>query len=386
MRRRWLVLAPTAALVFALAAPPSGAAGNSRVTVDNDGTNSYTRYDGTSDPVTTRCSHDKRQQNEPTVAVDPHNTSVVAAGSNDYCTVPNTGEVWSGYYRSGDGGTTWHESLVPGYPGDTSAAGTASPTLGSCAAAGDPSQDFDNAGRLFYAFICFNRGKPINGGIYVSRYLNDGASYDRTVLVKKGSPSAQFAGSGHFQDKDNVTVDQTPGSPFEGTVYVGWSQYNGKSGNNAVLISRSTNHGASFQTPVRVTSTEHGTASFVDLNVGPDGALYTTWVRYTGFPVSSAVMLAKSTDGGQTFGPAVRVASFTLFDSSQFSGNGSADCGDAPFDCPTGFTFSRFSSNSAVEADETGVHVVWAGRNSASQSKVFVRNSSDGVHFTQPSH
>src|ERR671934_15208 len=131
MRKRWFVLASTVALAIALAAPSSGAASNARVTVDNDGTNSYTRYDGSSDAATERCSHDRRQQNEPAVAVDPHNTDVVAAGANDYCTVPNTLDVWAGFYRSTDGGSTWHDSLVPGYPGDTSAGGTASPVSGT---------------------------------------------------------------------------------------------------------------------------------------------------------------------------------------------------------------------------------------------------------------
>jgi hypothetical protein len=383
MRRRFLFLGPAVALLILTASPGSGmAAANSRVTVDNDATSSYTRYDGSSDAVTRRCSHDRRQQNEPSVAVDPHDTDVVVAGANDYCTVPNTGDVWSGYYRSTDGGTTWQDSLVPGYPGDTSPKGSISPVNGTCSAAGDPSQDFDRAGRLFYAYICFNRGKPVNGGIYVSRYLHDGADYDRTVLVKKGQPSAIFAGSGHFQDKDNITVDQSASSPFRGNVYVGWSQYNGQSGNNNVLVSRSTNHGVTFQKPVKVTPTEPGTASFVDVNVGPDGALYVNWIRYTS-SFTGAVMLARSTDGGQRFGRARRLASIDLFDSNQFSGNGAYECGDAPVaECPSGFTYSRFFSNSAVEADGTGVHVVWASDDNGGQSQVYVRNSSDGVHFT----
>jgi hypothetical protein len=381
MSKRWIVLAPTVALVIALAAPSSGAASNSRVTLDNDGTSSYTRYDGSSDAATLRCSHDKRSQNEPAVAVDPNDTDVIAAGSNDYCAAPITGDVWAGYYRSTDGGNAWHDSLVPGYPGDTSAAALAAPQSGSCGAAGDPTQMFDNDGRLFYGFICFNRGKPVNGGLYVARYLNDGSTYDRTVLIKKGTPSALFAASGHFQDKDNLAVDQGPSSPFEDNVYIGWSQYNGQSGNNNVLVSRSTNHGVSFQAPVKVTPTEQGTASFVDLAVGPTGTLYITWLRYTS-SFTGAVLLSRSTDGGQTFTRARQIAAIDLFDSNQYSGDaGTYDCGDAPFDCSTGFTFSRFFSNSAVEADATGVHVVWASDDAAGQSRVYVRNSSNGTTF-----
>src|SRR5262249_7260737 len=160
--------------------------------------------------TTTACSTGKRPQNEPTVAVDPHNSQVVVAGSNDYCAQIVNGEVWPGYYRSTDGGSSRPDSLVPGHPADPAAARGASPTPRTCAAAGAPSQTFDRDGRLFYAFICFNRAKPINGGVFVARYTGDGAAYDRTVLVKRGTPSGQFA-NGLFQDKINVTVDQTTG-------------------------------------------------------------------------------------------------------------------------------------------------------------------------------
>jgi hypothetical protein len=370
-----------AAVAFTSSALGVGA--NARVTRDNTAS-SYLRYDGSSDASMAACSTGRRQQNEPTVAVDPHNTSVIAAGANDYCASIVNGDVWAGYYRSTDGGSSWQDSLVPGYPADASAGGTASPAHGSCGASGDPSQAFDNAGRLFYAFICFNRGKPVNGGVYVARYTGDGGTYDRTVLVKKGTPSAHFSGSGLFQDKINLAVDQTAG-PNSGNVYVAWSQYTGLAGNNAVLLSRSTDHGLTFSHPVRVAEAL-GTASFADLAVGPDGAVYVTFIDYpSSSNPSTEIRLAKSTDGGQTFGPPVTVASIVQFDSSQYSGNGASDCGDGPFACPTGFTFSRFFSSSAVAADATGVHVVWAARTAeGGQSKIFVRNSPDGVSWPTP--
>ena len=369
-----------AAVAFTSSALGVGA--NARVTRD-DTASSYLRYDGSSDATTAACSTGRRMQNEPTVAVDPHNTSVIVAGANDYCAAMVNGDVWAGYYRSTDGGSSWKDSLVPGYPADSSAGGLAAPTHGSCGAAGDPSQAFDNDGRLFYAFICFNRGKPVNGGVYVARYTGDGGTYDRTVLVKKGTPSAHFAGSGLFQDKINLAVDQTAG-PNSGNVYVAWSQYTGLAGNNAVLLSRSTDHGLTFSHPVRVAEAL-GTASFADLAVGPDGAVYVTFIDYpSSSNPSTDIRLAKSTDGGQTFGPPVTVASIDQFDSSQYSGNGASDCGDGPFACPTGFTFSRFFSSSAVAADATGVHVVWAARTASGQSKIFFRNSPDGVSWPTP--
>jgi hypothetical protein len=377
------VIAATAALLLTLAvAGPARSAADVRVTGD-DTPGSYLRYDGGTDASTAGCSTGRRPQNEPTVAIDPSDTDVVVAGSNDYCRQTVGGDVWAGYHRSTDGGLTWRHSLVPGYPGDESAAGQASPLSGQCAAAGDPTQAFDADGRLFYAFICFNRTKPVNGSVYVASYLDHGASYERTVLVKKGTPSGLFL-TGLFQDKINLTVDQTSG-PGAGNVYVAWSQYDGFAPTNAVLFSRSTDHGLTFSRPVRVTPVEHGTASFADLAVGPDGAVYLTFLTYPSAARPTwDIWLSKSTDQGMSFGPARHVDTITAFDSDQFSQNGFVDCGDGPFACPTGFTFSRFFSSSAVAADERGVHVVYTAETPSGQAKIFVRNSPDGIDWPTP--
>src|SRR5579859_3011413 len=73
----------------ARAAPTIGA--NVRVTVDTGST--YLSADQLAggiytDGVLQRCGIDRRMQNEPTLAIDPRNTSVWTSGSNDYCAVP----------------------------------------------------------------------------------------------------------------------------------------------------------------------------------------------------------------------------------------------------------------------------------------------------------
>src|SRR5258708_9378338 len=132
------------------AAAPAFAAGpsagpNVRVTVDQG--SKYVSADqlagGTyTDGVLARCGVDRRMQNEPTLAIDPRNHSIWAAGSNDYCTVPTVGDAWAGFYRSANGGSSWTDSLLPGYNGDTSSQGTSSPlaamVAGGALAAGDP--------------------------------------------------------------------------------------------------------------------------------------------------------------------------------------------------------------------------------------------------------
>jgi hypothetical protein len=149
-RSAWLF----AAMVLLAAGPAEVASGDTLVTNDTGG--NYQRANGASQDATMlRCSTGRRTQNEPSIAVDPRNPSIIVAGSNDYCAeiVNGSGNVWAGYYRSTNGGGDWSNSLVPGYPADDSTEGTSSPAQGSCAAAGDPTQAFDGAGHLYYGFI-----------------------------------------------------------------------------------------------------------------------------------------------------------------------------------------------------------------------------------------
>ena len=367
------------AVVGLVMAGPVGSAGaDTRVTRDNVA-GSYQRYDGGSDDTMASCSLGRRTQNEPSVAVDPSDPDheVMVAGSNDYCAeIENgSGNVWAGYYRSVDGGATWSNSLVPGYPADTSAAGIASPAHGSCAAAGDPTQSFDGAGRLYYGFICFNRVKPTNGSIYVARYNDHGAAYVRTVRVARGTPSVW----GLFQDKINIAVDQSTGTGTAGNVYVAWARYSGQAANNVVYFSRSTDGGQTFSRPMRITEGQ-AEEQFADIGIGPEGAVYVTYREIAHQKsTENRIRIVRSTDGGQSFSLPRTVAPIVPFDSTDF---GPDTCGDGPFACDNGLTYARFSSLSAVAADANGVHVVWSARNAAGQAKIFAGNSPNGLAWS----
>ena len=55
--------------------------------------------------------------NEPSIAINPQDRQNMVAGSNDYNTPQ--GDAWPGYYTTHDGGQTWSQNLIPGYPGDS---------------------------------------------------------------------------------------------------------------------------------------------------------------------------------------------------------------------------------------------------------------------------
>jgi hypothetical protein len=342
----------------AAAASVPGAGGNVRVTVDDGSQGPYLSAGQLSggtytDAVLARCGHDRRMQNEPTLAIDPRNPSVWASGSNDYCTVPTAGDAWAGFYRSTDSGAHWTDSLLPAYNGDTSAQGLASPlhqmVAGGALAAGDPMMAWDGQGDLFYMGNNFNRGTEngVSGGtrdntgdIWVATYapgsLGDGSRYVRTVILAQNT-----FGKGSFNDKTDLAVD-----PATGNIYAAWSDFHG-SGCNEILFSRSTDHGATFSAPLKISSGICGNQG-PSIVIGPAGQVYIGWQANTGGALEKApgavdgAAFVSSADFGQTFSKARIAVSYAPFTSGQFSGNGARDCGDAPFNCPTGFTFPRF--------------------------------------------
>jgi len=335
---------------------------NTRVTVDNGSNGSYVSADqlaggSYTDSVLARCGVDRRQQNEPTLAIDPRNPTVWTAGSNDYCATPTAGDAWTGFYRSTDSGAHWTDSLLPGYNGDTSTQGTSSPlhamVQGGALAAGDPQQAWDGQGNVFYMGNNFNRGvlngksggtRDNTGDVWVATYAptnpadssTDGSKYLRTVILAKNT-----FGKGSFNDKTDLNVD-----PITGNVYAAWSDFHG-AGCNQILFSRSTDHGATFSAPLKISSGICGNQG-PSIAIGAGGNVYVAWQGDTGGAFAQApgavngAAFVASSDFGKTFSKARLAVTYTAFDSGQFSGNGARECGDAPFDCPTGFTFPRF--------------------------------------------
>jgi hypothetical protein len=324
----------------------------------------------------TACGTNRRQQNEPTSAVNPANPDVITSGSNDYCTVEIAGGTWAGFYRSINGGSTWTDSLLPGYPTDESPEGQASPLQQrGITNAGDPVQAWDRDHRLFYMGNAFNRVAPQNGSVWVATYDQDGAHYVRTVIVGRGTPAL----SGRFNDKTSIEVDRGLASPFAGNVYVAWSVFQG-AGNNEIMFARSTNHGQTFSQPMKISVGSKGN-QFADIAVTRNGTVYVAWNGFVGSRAlgHDAMLWVRSTDGGRTFTRARVAADFDGFDAADFAGDPDAaeeaheeafenadgpesevepssagnarDCGSGPFACQSGFVFFRHDSQPRITAD-----------------------------------
>ena len=376
-RRTVATLLATGAIAVASVAPALA------VGVIGDGTDdkvtgvTCVRHDGGTDQAITHCNDgsssdvvvpaangdtdpndggNRRQANEPFAVVDPTDPDTIVAGWNDY-SQGDLGAGWQGFGYSRDGGETWIDSYVPGYPDDTSAEGQASPLFGRHTEAGDPIAAFDSDGNLYVGGISFNRSGAINGDVYVARYdaadvaidgPNYPADYRFTRVVGVGTPSRNFWGI--FQDKPMLEVDRT-GGPTDGNVYVCWSRFTG-AGQNKIFFSRSTDGGDTYSRPQQLTV--HGATGSVqgcDIAIEGDGDVYVTLRSFndSSTPGTNALWSIRSTNGGASFARPVKVREITPYAPN----DGTRDCGDGPFACPTGYVFARIPLEPRSSADQT---------------------------------
>ncbi len=368
-----------AAVVSAIASfkpdPP-----NTRLTNDNGANGGYvsdfTLVTGQpyTDDVLQACSHSRGRQNEPAVAVDPRNPQVIVGSSNDYCgvfaangTFIGLGNVWLGYYRSENGGASFTSSLVPGYQGDQSP--YAARAHVRTADSGDPVLAWDNHGRLFAGSESSSDPEGTAktfGDVWVATYENpngpggatadDGKEFVRSLDVAEGSAAPNLLGK--FHDKTSLEVDRT-GGRCDGNVYFAWARFtgNGPSGfNSSVYFVRSTDHGRTFSSPLKLTQTVHD-IQFPDIAVTGDGHVYVTYRQFADIRSNSAtdaIAYNASTDCGASFSAPKLVQPLEPYDPTDISVGGvvAGECGDFGSACASGYTFMRGGTQIRSTADQ----------------------------------
>jgi hypothetical protein len=368
-------------LAMAATATVAGSTPGADVRLTNDAptatgyVSNYTMVTGLpySDATMTECSRSRARENEPAVAVNPRNTSVIVGSSNDYCAVFNdgvdgdgapipSGPIWLGYYRSENGGVSFRSSLVPGYPGDASPYATRAHIR--TASAGDPVLAWDAQGRLFAGAESSDDPagtKKTFGDVWVATYENpsgvggatvdDGKEFKRSIVVAHGSSAPNLLGI--FHDKTSIEADRTHSS-CAGNVYFAWSRFNGNGGSNIYVV-RSTDHGATFSKPMLLTQNINNVQD-PDIAVTSNGHVYVTLyaeVKHGGQSVET-VQYAKSTDCGTTFAPVRELArgvGYNVVD-RDLAGGAARDCGDLISACQSGYSFMRLTSSPRSTADQ----------------------------------
>ena len=350
-----------------------------------------------------------QRQNEPSIAVSTRNPMHLLAGVNDYRTIdlPFEDQVpgqefgnqaldrdaWLGVLKSFDEGQSWKAYLLEGFPQDISTLGAVSP-LKAFGTAADPVVRAGTNGLFYYAGIAFNRIDRGTGAIFVARFIDlnnqenaDTIKYDGVTIVDQGN-------AGVFLDKVWMAVDipraghgyttLSTSSQEEtvpcGNVYLAYSAFLGKTDINIrskIMFTRSTDCGKTWSAPIKLSETQHtdqGTTIAIDPTTG---AVYVAWRRFATASQGNAIVLVRSTDGGQTFTKPMVVRSLAL--SFPAGPNG-------PFDQrTTGSTF-RTNSHPTIYVDLNGtVYLAWAERRQNNWSRIVLTYSKDqGMTWVTP--
>lgn len=186
--------------------------------------------------------------NEPSIAVDPTNRHNITIGWRQFDNISSNFRQ-AGWAFSNDGGRSWT------FPG----------VLTPGIFRSDPVLDVDASGRVYYNSL------RSEATFFCEVFASDTSGYQWSAPV--------YA---HGGDKQWMTVDRTSGVG-EGNIYSHWNvSYSAVPGMD---FNRSTNLGASFDTPVEMPASPYwGTTT-----VGPDGTVYVVGVSWEGpHPISVA--------------------------------------------------------------------------------------------------
>jgi hypothetical protein len=307
----------------------------------------------------------QNKQNEPGLAVDQANPSVLAQGANDEIdleacnagsdtTCPFTpGVGTSGISFSLNGGSRWTQPTYSGYsartclgsvgsdPGCTPRTPAQGGQIGTLpwyyengvVSDGDPALAFGptpgangsfswtNGSRLYYANLTANFSSSRSDftfkgveGVGVSRTDNVAAAAkgDKTAwmppVVVPSSSAAAFA------DKEQIWADNAASSPFFGNVYLCYGNYTGgpSAGSDAhtLQLARSTDGGSTWTTltlasiPGSTSGAQFGPlsgASGCTVRTTSEGTVYVMWLGWDQTLQQNGIYMATSTDGGASF-------------------------------------------------------------------------------------
>ena len=263
--------------------------------------------------------------NETSIAQDPYHPRHLVASNNDY----RRGDGTCGASYSLDGGRRWNDATVP----NGFSAGDTKPRQ-YWQAGGDTSVAWDTRGNSYLSCQVFNRGTATSqdpdqsSAFLVFRSTgNSGASFNFPGRYAKAFFDPTGVGK-VLEDKQLIAVDNYKHSRYRDRVYVTYTEF-AADGTGYIYETYSKDYGETFSAPVLVSSdsaacgntfgaaTPHGRCNenqYSDPFVGPDGSLYVVFANFnnvvTGKDNRNQMLLARSTDGGASFGPLVKVGDY----------------------------------------------------------------------------
>src|SRR5881227_3056083 len=184
-------------------------------------------------------------------------------------------------------------------------------------------------------------------------------------------------------DRESGWADNNPSSPFFGSLYISWNDFN--VGNANIFVIRSTDGGTTWSSPVMVsTQPTFIRNTQITGDLAGNGTLYIAGMDEGGggFPHNDNNLIFKSTDGGASW-------TNTYTGATTFPGPGVTACSDNPyFSCmfPDQGGFWRHEGWGEPAAFNNIVHLVYAqhGTGSDAGDVFYIRSTDGGVTFGAP--
>jgi hypothetical protein len=325
--------AGAAATARAQAATADAQGGGSVPVPSVSGTSGCNDVDGGNVRVNQECTNQSdaaflgrgQGQNETAVAVNPKNPRHLLVGQNDY----RRGDGACGADWSYNGGRRWGSELAPL---SFTAPGFAQQRH-YWDASGDPSVAFDSSGEAYLFCLAFNRAPPASdvqsaaSALVLFRSANGGASWNFPASILKQDDGTGAIG---LLDKPYMAIDASKTSRFRDRIYVAWSEFSADFTAAPIAFAWSDDHGATWNQSGAISGSSPalcpvnfsgGPAGVCDANqfaqpfTAPNGDLYVVFQNFNnavaaGGDNHNQMLLVKSTDGGESFGPPVKVTDF----------------------------------------------------------------------------
>jgi hypothetical protein len=223
-------------------------------------------------------------QNEPSVGISRKNPNRVVAAWRDfrYGVDPNANRR-VGYSYSTNAGLTWSNGQI-----------LDSTLLPNLTRNSDPVVVADTAGNFYIAVVAIS---PTGGNLTLAVYK----SFDGGMTF----PNAYIASQTGIEDKEWITCDISPVSPYVNRLYISWTSFS--LGGDIVSV-RSSNGGANWSEPVPV-SEPGASVQGSNICVSRNGQVNVCWLQYSS---NANIFFDRSTNGGAAFGTDVLVSSGTF--------------------------------------------------------------------------
>ncbi len=199
-------------------------------------------------------------RSESDVRFNPNNVNQIIGASNNLSFNPQA------QFYSTDGGVTWSQTNLPAVTGDSNQS--------------DPCVDWTGDGTAWALTV----GVGASNQVRSFKSTDGGATWTYDSVV---------SGTQTNVDKPNLWVDHSPTSPHQDNMYALWWN------SGPTYVARRAGPGGTWQTPVQVSGSETtGGSDGGDIKTNSFGDVFAFWPSESG----QKLFVAKSTDGGVTFG------------------------------------------------------------------------------------